>query len=189
MKIKIILCILSGYMSISNLCAQSLTDKQIREHITNCLDKNYHPDSTGLKGLCRQACVFIKFRINKSGTISGLSFSNDSIGFITSALHLAIDSLQKDQPLMQTLKESGKTVILPFVYDYRIGCKLPVANFATIQGEDTRQYVAKLLKTIMSREHLQDTLLEMLNFNDGKLQVIDCLLLKPYSHWITDWSY
>lgn len=191
---RIILIITIVFITNYQLLAQvaSLNNDQINEHVKGGIALNYHPDSIALQQLCRQACIFVKFKVNKSGFISDLSFNKeakDSTAFIVEALSKAINLLQKDKLLIQTLKKSGKTIILPFVYDYTGGCQLPVYDYKTINDQDAMAYAIKLVKAFVNREHTQATLTEMLNFNDVNVSAIDCLLLKPFTHWYNGLSY
>ncbi|MDP9081910.1 MAG: hypothetical protein M3O71_31230 [Bacteroidota bacterium] len=188
---KVAFFILIAFVGSSAAFAQRkfLSANQIQEHISKCIRKNYHPDTPSLTSTCREACIFIKFKVNANGKISGLAFSKDTSQFIIKALRTAVDSLNRDAALMKTLKHSGKVVIQPFTYIYFCGCKFPKADFSTIKGEEARKYLRDFLKVALTRDKFDETFWGMLNFNGKDLKVLDCLLLNPIGDWFTEKPY
>lgn len=162
------------------LLAQSptLNITQLQTHIANGLNKNYHPDSVTINSFCGNGCIFIKFGVSKQGRIAGLSFSGDSTLFIRQALTSAVYILQKDKALIKTLQRSGRTIIQPFIYRYERNCgphKIDYPN--TPEGE--LQFNKAFITAYIKKNHADQTLLDMLNFTDGKLKALDCILLTP----------
>ena len=145
MKIKLLLVISVMLVSYITLSAQSrsLNNNEISEHVSDCLVKNYHPDSLDSAKCCRIGAVFIKFKVNPNGKITDLAFSKgssviipttlklkdddnkDAPAFINEALTKAVRALQLDSLLINTLKTSGRTIIQPFIYVNFAGCKFP----------------------------------------------------------------
>ncbi|NHA06477.1 hypothetical protein G7092_21895 [Mucilaginibacter sp. HC2] len=181
MKIKSIFIISILLISSLGLSAQTreLNNVEISEHVNKCLFNNYHPDSIILSKTCRRGCIFIKFRINKEGKISELAFSKDSTAFIISALRQSISSLQKDVALINTLKKSGRTIIQPFIYFYQAGCNFPrfTNESPTLQERLDFYYTHVMISGKM--DHIDDAILDMLNFNGNELQALDGILLSP----------
>ena len=180
----ILVCSLSAFAQ-----RKFLSVDQIQEHISKCIRKNYHPDTPALTTSCREACIFIKFKVNANGKISGLAFSKDTSQFIIKALRSAVDSLNHDAALMKTLKRSGKVVIQPFTYTYFCGCKFPKASFSTIKGEETRRYLRDFLTVVLTRDKFDESFSSMLNFNGKSLKAVDCLLLNPMGDWFIEMPY
>ncbi|MEZ2338099.1 hypothetical protein AB6735_20790 [Mucilaginibacter sp. RCC_168] len=181
--LKINLVILTILISHASLPAQTnkLSINQIGSHIGNGIYHNYHPDSIEVSKLCRRACVFIKFKVDQKGHIVDLDFSKDSISFIKEALTKAVYSLQKDSELMEAVKKANKTIILPVLYYYQAGCNFPTSQPTEASKEETNGDKRKesYLSIYADSEFFGATIWDMLNFNKGKLEVIDCLLLGP----------
>ena len=176
-------------ISANKLNAQVISNESISQRVAVCLQKNYKPDTANLVKLCRQACVFMKMKVNKKGLID-VAFSGDSTTVVTQALYKAVVELQKDTQLIAFLKKTKKTIIQPFVYDYRVGCKIPTIDTKTMQAAEEKLYrTEEFLKIVMKREQTQATLSGMLNFDGSDFQVIDCLLLKPYRDFLSDLPY
>lgn len=172
-------------MLTSNISLSAQTNKlsinQINWHIGDGIYHNYHPDSLAVSKLCRRACVFIKFKVDQKGHISDLGFSKDSISFIKEALTKAVYSLQKDSELMETLKKSDKTIIQPVLYYYQVGCKLQALPLSEASKENTNgdKHKESYISTFADSEFFGASIWDMLNFDNGKLQAIDCILLNP----------
>ncbi|CAN5369397.1 hypothetical protein BH09BAC6_BH09BAC6_29140 [soil metagenome] len=178
---KFIFAILIASFGSLTLSAQSREPNYnpVADHITDGLSKNYHPDAIALSKLCNRGCIFIKFKVNKQGHITHLSFTKNAVAFITVALTVAIDSLEHDAYLMNQLKDSGKTIIQPFIYDYQLGCKFPKISLSGTK-EEGDQFLRSYYKTRDDMEHYGESLFNILNFTDGKLSAIDCILLTPF---------
>lgn len=157
---------------------KGLTNAQIGVKISDCISKNYKPDSNVLKGTCRRACIFIKFSIDENEDLVA-SFSKDSSTFIKEGLTKAIAFLNQDHQLLLTLKRSRKTVIQPFMYDYQYGCNLnknaPLPN----TREEGFKDLAKYYETRDKAEYYGETIYNMLNFDGKKSTSIECILLEP----------
>ncbi|MDP9078437.1 MAG: hypothetical protein M3O71_13470 [Bacteroidota bacterium] len=181
MKINLSIFILLTSPIFLSAQPKILSDTQISARIQQGLSNNYHPDSVALSRLCRRACIFIKFKVDRNKQIVNLSYSKDSISFIKEALTKAVNLLRYDPELIETLRKSGKTVVQPFMYYYQAGCNFPNVLSQTQQKkEDGKSDNKKSYFEIRDdMEFFGATLWDMLNFDDGKLDALDCLILSP----------
>ncbi|MDB5086839.1 MAG: hypothetical protein JWR09_833 [Mucilaginibacter sp.] len=181
MKKRSITIILTVLILVSPLILSAQTKDLNYTKVSDFILHNYHPDSATLSKLCRRACIFIKFKVDEKGLITNLSFSKDSISFIKEALTKAINALQKDPELMETLKRSGKTIIQPFMYYYQEGCDFPkMLSETPKEKEDEKSKNKKSYYGVRDdMEFFGATLWDMLNFDDGKLEVLDGIILSP----------
>ncbi len=79
---------------------------------------------------------------------------------------------------MNTLKKSGRTIIQPFIYTYQAGCNFPKIDSSATADDRTNFWISYTHVT-EEMNHTLPSLFNMLNFNDGELNVVDCLLLRP----------
>ncbi|RFZ92787.1 hypothetical protein D0C36_15430 [Mucilaginibacter conchicola] len=186
---RILFLIVSISAFIVNAKAQMLTNEQIADRVRQSIRKNYKPDTAELLKVCKQALVFVKFEVNKQGIINNITFSNDSTKFVEDALRTAVKALQNDRPLMNTLKKLNKAVVQPFVYSYLHSCSFPSLKQDTVSNDEARMFATKISRVFMHRNIIQQTLLNMINFNGKDQKVIDCLLLKPYDDYFIDMSH
>jgi len=169
---------------------KELNLNEISLHVKNGIYNNYHPDSIALSKLCRWACVFIKFEVNAKGRIVNLSLSKDTTLFIKKALSKAVYSLENDLKLIEVLKKTNKTILVPFLYAYEEGCNFPKSvnsNFSMSEKERD-QLALNYFRNRSEVDHFGETLSNMLNFGNGNLyksnshnlNIIDnCILLSP----------
>ena len=157
-----------------------LSYDQINTHISNCLNKNFHRDSLETSKLCRRGFIFIKFNVSKHGIIEHLSFSKDSSAtFITEPFTKAVNALSKDKALINTLKKLKTTIVLPVLYDYEAGCIIPDIDRTKATEVEKYKYVLSNLKLRAETEYCQKDFINMLNFQDGKISALSCILLSP----------
>lgn len=156
-----------------------LSADKIGSLVRNHVSASYNPDTALLKKACGKSCIFIKFNVNKKGRIERLSFSKDSSLFIKSALTKAVLSIEQNKQLISYLSASGKTFVLPFIYFYQDGCKLPKLYPPAKTKEEGTDALIEYYEKASAMDHLGESVVKGLNFANGSLSAVDCILIAP----------
>lgn len=81
--------------------------------------------------------------------------------------------------LIETLKRLRRTIILPFMYYYQEGCNFPKLLSETRKETASKKSNKSYYEVRDEMEFFGATLWDMLNFDDGKLEALDGILLSP----------
>ncbi|HEY8929914.1 MAG TPA: hypothetical protein VIM55_12020 [Mucilaginibacter sp.] len=145
--------------------------------ISDYIHRNYHPDSNALVKSCKGGCLFLKFHINLRGEVSDISFGGDtnSTAFIRKSLIFSLQLLKRDAGLINFLKQSGKTIIQPFIFDYRDACKISEPEVKT--GSEYFNAQMDFLGDL--NQSMFTSLFNMLKFDGKQLSFVDGVILDP----------
>jgi len=117
----------------------------------------------------------IKFKVDSRKKINQLAFSKDAPPFIVAALTQSIQKFQSDPKLMMLLAQNGKVILQPFIYEYQLGCPYP----KPFGGETRELFYKKHYDILSEKDHHRDIIFNFLNFSDGSLTYLDCVILVP----------
>jgi hypothetical protein len=174
MKLLLTIIILFALLSTVQAQDQSVNWEYIRKSVSENILNNYKPEKDSVNVACREGCVFVKFSVDSQGKFN-LAFSKRTPPFITQALTIAMDSLQQNNAVMIMLKQSQRNVILPFFYGYQLGCKFPKVD----ERSTSESFYKTYYDVTVDMTHYTDLLWDMLNFTDGRLNTLDCIILEP----------
>jgi hypothetical protein len=139
---------------------------------------NYHPDTTIAKNTCWEGCVFIRFNI-EAYQITNIAYTLSTPEFIRKALINAFAAINKSGMTKNQLMQSNiKTYLLPLLISNKQGC-----GFMTGWENINYKPDGKMAKIYERRQEdlhqSENSIWNILNFTDGKVGTMDCILLSP----------
>lgn len=143
------------------------------------LRKTVSVDTAFISKTCSRGCTFAKFTINNQNEVSKLSFSKGSESFLVKSMSMAIKALKSNPRLIKLLKSTRKTILLPIIYDYSLGCRIEPMDQTKATNEDRYKNLLAYFKMRMESDHFPN-LYNMLNFEGGSEEALDGLLIKPF---------
>jgi hypothetical protein len=140
---------------------------------------HYHPNPDSVKNACWEGCVLIRFTIGADRQFSKIAFTATTPVFIKEALSKAFLSLNEKGMKVNRLSEiTGRTYILPAEIIHKDGCGF-------MSGWEDANYKPdeKMAPIYARRQEYFDqnfnSIWNMLNFSDGRVGMVDCILLSP----------
>jgi hypothetical protein len=156
------------------------------EDIRIYISKFYNPGDKFKLNACVNVVVYAKFKITKKGKIDSLDISTTGPSEIREAFKKAI--LTTDGLWKMTAGEkkqiNGNTYLLPLICYYEAGChpgildSLPINNRKELLIGDKKFYF-KAPQKIIANEILNQSLFNMLGFEKGIYQTLNCIIINP----------
>ncbi|WP_121197243.1 hypothetical protein [Mucilaginibacter gracilis] len=155
--------------------AQSKSEDSDINKITWLLFKNYNPDASSLNQACIKSCVFIHFQINENGKFTNIGYTKNTPQFIIDGLANSFKIIEPSIKQMNLHFAANQTYLLPFEFYYNLGCDFSGISKNTPDSTKPKPYV----NVEADMQLFGDALWDILNFTDGKLELLNCTVLRP----------
>ncbi|MEO6524473.1 MAG: hypothetical protein ABIN91_22505 [Mucilaginibacter sp.] len=140
---------------------------------------HYKPQEDSVKNNCWAGCVFIRFTINSKRQFTNIGYTASTPFFIKDALMNAFLAINKKSSwINQMHKTDNSTYILPLIIYNRDGCGFMSGWEDASYKPDEKTKEMYAMRQYSYNQSI-NSIFNILNFSDLKLNSINCILLSP----------